>query len=61
MKALIERINQEVAKTPYICSVGYAMKSDGDTIDDLYHRADKMLYEEKKRFYEKNGKDRRKR
>lgn len=61
VKALIERINQEVAKTPYTCSVGYAMKSEGDTIDDLYHRADVMLYEEKKRFYEKNGKDRRKR
>ncbi len=26
-----------------------------------YHRADLMLYEEKKRFYEKNGKDRRRR
>jgi hypothetical protein len=42
-------------------SIGYAMKSEGCTIDDLYHSADVMLYEEKKRFYEKNGKDRRKR
>ena len=37
------------------------MKSDGKTIDDLYHQADKMLYEEKDLFYKKSGKDRRKR
>ena len=61
VKALIERIRQEVAKTPYTCSIGYAMKSEGNTMDNLYHRADIMLYEEKKLFYERNGKDRRKR
>ena len=61
VKALIERIRQEVAKTPYTCSIGYAMKAEGNTIDELYHRADKMLYEEKKQFYITTGKDRRKR
>lgn len=61
VKVLIDHIKLEVAKTPYTVSVGYAMKSEGSTIDDLYHRADTMLYEEKKRFYELTGKDRRKR
>jgi diguanylate cyclase (GGDEF)-like protein len=31
--SLTERIHQEVAKTPYTCSVGYAMKTDDSTID----------------------------
>lgn len=61
VKALIERIRQEVAKTPYTCSIGYAMKTEGNTIDELYHQADKMLYEEKKQFYISSGKDRRRR
>lgn len=61
VKALIDRIRTEVGKTPYTCSLGYAMKSEGNTIDDLYHRADKMLYEEKTQFYITSGKDRRKR
>ena len=37
------------------------MKTEGNTIDELYHQADKMLYEEKKQFYITTGKDRRKR
>ena len=61
VKNFIDRIKLELAKTPYTCSIGYAMKSGGATIDDLYHSADAMLYEEKKRFYEITGKDRRKR
>ena len=61
VKALIDRIRKEVEKTPYTCSIGYAMQSDGKTVDLLYQLADKMLYEEKKLFYEKSGKDRRRR
>ena len=58
---LIERIRQETAKTSYTCSIGYAMKTEGSTIDTLYQNADSMLYEDKKLFYERSGKDRRKR
>jgi len=61
VKSLIERIRQEITKTQYTCSIGYSMKKENDTIDKLYHRADVMLYEEKKRFYEITGKDRRRR
>ena len=59
VQSLIERIRQEIAKTAYTCSVGYAMKSDATTIDKLFQRADTNLYEEKKQFYERSGKNRR--
>ena len=58
VKSLIERIRAEVSETPYTCSIGYAMKSEGSTIDSLYHQADEMLYEEKKEFYARTGKTR---
>ena len=60
VQSLIERIREEIAKTAYTCSVGYAMKSNDITIDKLYQRADTNLYEEKKQFYERSGKIRRK-
>ena len=44
-----------------VCSIGYAMKTEGSTIDTLYQTADSMLYEDKKKFYESMGRDRRKR
>ncbi|MDO4862816.1 MAG: GGDEF domain-containing protein [Ruminococcus sp.] len=59
VQALIKRIRDEVAKTAYTCSVGYAMNTDKSTIDALYNRADEMLYEEKQQFYERTGKLRR--
>ena len=61
VKALIERIRNEVSTTSYTCSIGYSMQSGNKTIDELYHEADKRLYEEKKAFYERTGKDRRRR
>jgi len=61
VKQLIARIKAEVAKTAYTCSVGYAMKTKGSTIDMLYQLADANLYEEKKLFYEKKGRRGRKR
>ncbi|SEK79391.1 diguanylate cyclase (GGDEF) domain-containing protein [Ruminococcus sp. YRD2003] len=60
VKALVGRIKQEVAKTPYTCSVGYAMKEKNNTIDDMYNSADSMLYVEKEQFYITSGKERRK-
>ena len=61
VKSLIERIRNEVSQTAYTCSIGYAMQTGNSTIDDLYHEADQRLYEEKKAFYERTGKDRRRR
>ena len=59
--SLTERIRQEVAKISYTCSIGYAMQNGDSTIDQLSRLADAMLYEDKKQFYERTGKDRRKR
>lgn len=53
---LIGRMRDEVAKTEYTCSIGYAMKTKDSTIDTLYQNADANLYEEKKLFYERTGK-----
>lgn len=57
---LVQRIRDEVAKTEYTCSIGYALKFEGSTIDLLYKMADEMLYEEKQEFYIQSGKTRRK-
>ena len=59
VRALMERIRNEVAKTPYDCSAGYAMKTDDSSIDRLYQLADAMMFEEKKQFYERTGRNRR--
>ncbi len=61
VQSLIERIHSEVAKTPYTCSVGYALRFEGSTIEKLYTLADKVLYEEKQQFYLQSGKNRKKR
>lgn len=58
--ALTERIQSEVAKTPYSCSVGYAMKTPDISADDAYRTADARMYEEKKRYYAETGKQRQK-
>ena len=42
-------------------SVGYACLEKGDTIEDVVRRADAMMYESKRRFYETSGYDRRRR
>ncbi|MBR6102499.1 MAG: GGDEF domain-containing protein [Ruminococcus sp.] len=59
VRELIERIRNEVVKTPYTCSIGYAMKDGETSIDKLYQLADIKLYDEKKLFYERTGKIRR--
>lgn len=55
VKALIDRIRQEIGKTRYSCSIGYAMKEKDSTIDSLYKLADSRMYEEKKKYYERIG------
>lgn len=55
---LITRMRENVAKTEYSCSIGYAMKTDNCSIDELYQKADKMLYAEKEQYYIKSGKRR---
>lgn len=44
-------------------SYGFAMSAEGEsvTVDELMSRADKAMYETKRRYYEQSGKERRKR
>ena len=59
VKGLIDRIKEEVAKTDYSCSIGYAMKTEDCTGDMLYKIADSNMYKEKQKYYEKSGKQKR--
>ena len=56
VKLLIDEIKKEVEKTPYSCSIGYAMRQKDQSIDRLYNIADARMYEEKKLYYERTGK-----
>jgi diguanylate cyclase (GGDEF)-like protein len=59
---LAERIKSSVANTPYSCSVGYSYRSDGTkSIDNLLKESDKMMYEDKARYYANSKQDRRRR
>lgn len=58
--SLVERIRKNVSATPYTCSVGHAIRTDDSTVEDLNHISDTVLYEDKKQFYERTGKNRRK-
>ena len=57
---LVSRIKQEISETEYSCSIGYAMKKRSNSLDEIYKMADTMMYEEKQRYYESKGKQRRK-
>lgn len=61
VKLLIARIELELAENDYSCSIGYAMNSSDISADELYYKADEMLYENKRKYYIATGKDRRRR
>ena len=54
--ACVERFKEELAKTTYYCSIGYAYRHDKNTqILDLLKEAEKNMYLDKEEFY-KNAK-----
>jgi diguanylate cyclase (GGDEF)-like protein len=58
--ALVERIKQNVAATPYHCAIGYSCAEEGTaSADDLLKRSDDMMYADKTRYYEESGAARR--
>ena len=59
VKVMVSSIERHLADTTYSCSTGYAMRSEGMSVDELYREADKMLYQSKRKFYEEKGIDRR--
>ena len=56
---LVERLRENLGKTPYTCSIGYCYTDKPRPVDDLYKDADQALYVEKTRYYELTGKNRR--
>lgn len=54
-------IHEELAKSKYSASIGYALReNETDTIDILIRQSEKDMYQEKKDYYEKSGNNRRK-
>ena len=60
LEQLIQRINDNVAKTRYTCSIGYSLNEDGSkTIEQMIKESDEMMYQDKADYYAKNNLKRR--
>ena len=60
VRKIVEKIKKYVKETKYTCSIGYSYNEDGEkSIDDLLKESDKMMYEEKNKYYEQTGEKRR--
>ena len=55
----VRRLSEEVGKAGYSISVGYAMKTDDKTVDDILHESDQNMYKAKAEYYQHSGRDRR--
>lgn len=52
VRQLMNVIQYTYGKTGYSCSVGYAMKEKGMTIEELIKQTDTMMYEDKRKYYQ---------
>ena len=60
LKALIERIQKNVAATRYHCSIGYCYApNNSKRHKDMLKESDEMMYADKAAYYERTGRDRR--
>lgn len=58
---LVDDIKTNVSETKYSCSVGYCYSSsDKETLEDMVKISDKMMYQDKAKYYKTTGIDRRK-
>lgn len=61
LKQLVQRIKDAVGETKYSCSIGYCYIDDQNkSLEEYTKLSDKMMYEDKARYYQKTGIDRRK-
>lgn len=61
LKDLVDKIKKNVAETKYSCSIGYCYSvNEGKDLEEIVKESDKMMYEDKARYYQKTGIDRRK-
>ncbi|MBO6261887.1 MAG: hypothetical protein J6N95_04715 [Bacilli bacterium] len=56
----MNKIKEELAKTPYTAAIGYAERKDNMSIHELSLIADEMMYKDKTHYYVSNGIERRK-
>jgi diguanylate cyclase (GGDEF)-like protein len=57
---IVEKIKKSVNDTKYSVSIGYSFNFEGDkTISELLKESDKMMYQEKEKYYQSSDVDRR--
>lgn len=57
---LVERIKKNVSETKYSCAIGYGLNLSGEKdIEELLRESDAMMYDDKDRYYQETGRDRR--
>ena len=61
VERVLQRVKEKVSGTGYSVSVGYSMKTQDQSLDDVTREADQNMYQEKAEYYQKNGRDRRSR
>jgi diguanylate cyclase (GGDEF)-like protein len=54
VKSVIKNVKNELNKTKYTFSCGYVMCDKNDDKDDVYKKADKMMYKDKEVYYSKH-------
>ena len=60
VKEFSERIEKNVSETKYSCSIGYSYNADGSkTIEQMVKESDEMMYQNKAKYYQNKGIDRR--
>ena len=59
VEQVIRRIRENVEKAGYSVSIGYAMKTPAQNLEEALQESDRKMYQEKAGYYQKNGRDRR--
>ena len=47
LASAVAAMRREMAKTPYVCAFGYAMRRSGETVIDAIRKSDALMYEDK--------------
>ena len=47
LASAVATMRREMAKTPYVCAFGYAMRRSGETVVDAIRKSDALMYEDK--------------
>ncbi|MBQ4255411.1 MAG: GGDEF domain-containing protein, partial [Bacilli bacterium] len=50
-------IKENLASTPYSCSIGYCLKEDGMSIEEMVKKSDEMMYADKATHYHRRSGD----